>query len=835
MLERIDKRGRASKTWQSEANPRQHRLVSCLGTPLHREGVLDSGVYDVEVNYVPQHVTAGGRDLFLVQDSDWHYGLGIDTAGQMAGQDGVVGFGGRQGAHWFRFRCLRAGYLHWPTRAWDAIGGTPDYDRQNLSQSQKVVTIGPEDDPKTLTVMDRAEWTNIWTTPGGGTVDIVWRADGNGLKEDVILNQAAREWIAANRPPTTPATETWFGFVFQVDVSDIPRAVVNGLVQDLDGDFSDDDGAIELRDALDRLLGLMPISEAYSEFIDGEQQSIPLRKRLWSDGGNHYLLVGARVDHLNSLPAGAITFDPTITPSVGASSDDACETETGSYSHTDTTLLFGGVGGGTVSSTAYGQGFRFTSIGIANGDTVDLAYLTLVCGSNQWNTVSVRMTAIDEDNTATFSSGSQPGSRSIVSSYIAVEDPNQNKSGGTAYDYPTTDSGGLQSTLGDAINEVVNRAGWSSGNALGIVNNSYQDPLAEETYARHSFATYDHATYNAPQLTIEYTEAAGGSYDDDLSLGVVQSVSTASVLEASDTVSLDQLRTVVSASQLEASDILSLVRTEGLAAVSQAILEASLALHQVSGLSITGVLAAVEVALTLTRVETVESEAQLQAQALLSMLRTEGITAQAVAEAQALLAMSRVESLEATSFLAVVEVSVALGKTLGLETEVTAEAQATVDLLRTQGLAAQSFIVTDASLLLDIVQAVEVSRSSGVDVFVALSEIRDLSTETQLDASVVVALDRIGGIDATTILEAEGTLALSETQAMALVAEAAAQAGLSLDLAEAVVLSSSLGLIVASPNRTYIVLGENREYVVPEEDRTYLVPKDLREYTSEEG
>jgi len=35
------------------------------------------------------------------------------------------------------------------------------------------------------------------------------------LKEHVYINQAARDWVAANHPPTTPANETFFGFVFK--------------------------------------------------------------------------------------------------------------------------------------------------------------------------------------------------------------------------------------------------------------------------------------------------------------------------------------------------------------------------------------------------------------------------------------------------------------------------------------------------------------------------------------------------------------------------------------------------------------------------------------------
>lgn len=313
-IEISERRTRIAKTWRGDDNELRHEHI--LGTALHYPTAgSDSTEYDGEIDLSPMRVDNAQLDGWRVVQNEWHYALGHPGDKPT---DGWVGFGGRQGAHWLQFRLLRAGYLHWPTRAWQDVGGTPTYDRANLNQETEALTIGPEGAKTIHNVQSTATWTDLWTTPGGGSVSTSWRAEGRSLKEEITVNQAAREWIAANHPPETPLAETWFGFVFQLDLADIPQWVINGIPQDPDGDFVDDNGKIELRDALDRLLGFMPASFAYSEdYWDGEedtQDTVKLRKRIWLDGdGNHYLLVGARADLLNSAHAGAIIFDPTFT------------------------------------------------------------------------------------------------------------------------------------------------------------------------------------------------------------------------------------------------------------------------------------------------------------------------------------------------------------------------------------------------------------------------------------------------------------------------------------------------------------------------------------------
>lgn len=295
--ELISRRTQTAKHFYDTANPQRRTFQQVLKTPIHYRPEQDAPMEPVDL--MPQRVNNAALNGWRVTRAGWHYALGVPGDGPLAGMDGVVGFGGRQGAHWVKFRLQRAGYLHWPTRTWEDIGGQPTYDRANLSRSAHSVTVGPNE--QTITVANVANWANIW--PG---VDVRWRVDGLALKEEIYLSQNTRE----NMPsPSTPANETYFCFAFRLDISDVPKWVKNGVEQSPDGDFEATDSPIQLKDAQDRLLAFMPIDYAIAD--DGETR-VKLRKRIYRQGDNYWLVIGAPVLELAGLPAGGITFDPTF-------------------------------------------------------------------------------------------------------------------------------------------------------------------------------------------------------------------------------------------------------------------------------------------------------------------------------------------------------------------------------------------------------------------------------------------------------------------------------------------------------------------------------------------
>jgi len=319
--ELLGKRGRSKKVFQDSVDPKKFSYDTQPGSCWHYDSAPDAGDLAQEVDFNPQRVLAAGHDGWRVTQSGWHYFLGKPNG--LA--DGFVGFGGRHGDRWLLFRLARVGYLHWPTRSWDDIGGAPTYNRANLSQSVREQRIPTTEEM--LPVENTATWSDLWTTPGGGALDISWKANGNRLKEEIKINQAARTWIAANRPPATPAGETYFSFVFrlgsaldidtiQMDLSYLAKWIKNQVEQNPEGDFDDDDGTqpIEVRNALDEFLFLLPASKAFvrtPESLEVSGSHINLRKRIYKDGTDYYLLIGAKVSDLVGMPAGDLIFDPT--------------------------------------------------------------------------------------------------------------------------------------------------------------------------------------------------------------------------------------------------------------------------------------------------------------------------------------------------------------------------------------------------------------------------------------------------------------------------------------------------------------------------------------------
>jgi len=485
------KRNQRSRTYQDTENPLKRIWNGTLAT-LHYESELDSGICDTELDLTPQRVNNPQFDGWRTTQAGWHYALGKDLANH-GGEDGWIGFGGRQGQHWFKFRLARVGYLHWPTRDWDDIGGPPNYDRANLSQEIHTSTIGPNDDP--INVESVINWANIWTTPESGELSIQWRGSGDRLKEDIILNQAGREWIADNRPPATPLDETWFGFAFQLDWSDIPQVIRDGVLQDIDGDFADDGKSIELRDALDRLLALMPLSDVMviTDEENWEVERNALRKRFWqAPDGTYYLLVGVRCDMLNQMAAGDLVFDPTITPQPGASEDDASQSVTTTVVNLTNPELFGQPGSNQHC------GIRFPGVSGLAGATIDtgLTFITFMPRSNDTGGFTGDWYA--EDAAAPPQFAAINNNITDRARTTATCEGDGSDFGDWADNTPVTFTGDGVNAIGDIIQELADNYDPSAIVLLWIYASGTGERIAD---------SWDNSAADCPELTIEYTTA----------------------------------------------------------------------------------------------------------------------------------------------------------------------------------------------------------------------------------------------------------------------------------------------------------------------------------------
>lgn len=141
----------------------------------------------------------------------------------------------------------------------------------------------------------------------------------------------------------------------------------------------------------------------------------------------------------------------------------------------------------------YYAGLRFTNVTIPAGATVTNAYITLnVNNSSVDSPEGLTITANDVDDAATFTTASNNiSSRAMTTASVS---------------WPGADIGtGAKDSpdIKTVIQEIIDRAGWSSGNDIVIL-------LQGSSSSSFTFVAYDNGS-NIPSITIEYTTGGGAA------------------------------------------------------------------------------------------------------------------------------------------------------------------------------------------------------------------------------------------------------------------------------------------------------------------------------------
>lgn len=174
----------------------------------------------------------------------------------------------------------------------------------------------------------------------------------------------------------------------------------------------------------------------------------------------------------------------TFTKRVIATNDDTSRSGS-SYFPSDVALTVGGAG-------FFGDRYvyvRFTNITLNQGTTITSAKITFQARTGDSNNVLSKIYGLDVDNVGDFEFGDPTGDTRTTAN--ADWDVN-GITGGNNYD---------TSNIGSIVQEIINRGGWSSGNAIGFV--IVNDGTGDGIY--HDFDSYDGDSINAPLLTIEYS------------------------------------------------------------------------------------------------------------------------------------------------------------------------------------------------------------------------------------------------------------------------------------------------------------------------------------------
>ncbi len=181
----------------------------------------------------------------------------------------------------------------------------------------------------------------------------------------------------------------------------------------------------------------------------------------------------------------------TINLQVAASVDDAYEQLDGSpFSSTSVRVTKNSF---TSSPLAYIGGERFTSLTIGQGDEINAATMQIKPANSFLDDANIDIHAEDVDDSANYSDTADVVDRTRTTASVAwVAD-------GIGTDFATSPE------LKTVIQEVIDRAGWVSGNALSLLSVGKSDVIKGL-----GNTSYDGNSADAAKLDITFAGGAGG-------------------------------------------------------------------------------------------------------------------------------------------------------------------------------------------------------------------------------------------------------------------------------------------------------------------------------------
>ena len=184
-------------------------------------------------------------------------------------------------------------------------------------------------------------------------------------------------------------------------------------------------------------------------------------------------------------PPEASAADLMVTETrVGASSHDAEESDSGNVSLTSSDLEM------TLESTTQTVGIRFENLMVPQGAVVSIAWVQFQADEINSEATNLTIRGESVDDASIFSSVSDNiTSRSVTSAAVAWSPLPWLVKGEAGVDQTTPN-------LAMVVQEVVDRQGWSSGNALALVIGGTGKRVAE---------SYDGLSAAAPLLHVEYS------------------------------------------------------------------------------------------------------------------------------------------------------------------------------------------------------------------------------------------------------------------------------------------------------------------------------------------
>lgn len=160
------------------------------------------------------------------------------------------------------------------------------------------------------------------------------------------------------------------------------------------------------------------------------------------------------------------------------------------FATNSTTVWLGNASSTTTSYT----GIRFTNVSIPSGAVVTSAKIRVYSTKSQWISIAMSMAGELTPSSAVFSSASKPSQRVLTAQKVA-HTSNTNWAANTWY---------VLDEMAPVVQEIVNQAGWKSGNSLALILKG-----TGRSWGRKTVAGWAANPNNGPQLLITYTTSAG--------------------------------------------------------------------------------------------------------------------------------------------------------------------------------------------------------------------------------------------------------------------------------------------------------------------------------------
>jgi hypothetical protein len=143
-----------------------------------------------------------------------------------------------------------------------------------------------------------------------------------------------------------------------------------------------------------------------------------------------------------------VTIDPDVTEEIAAAGDDGSENQ-GAATWFNNANIFGNYYG-----LIRNAGFRFTTVAVAQAAVIANATFKLRVTGNYQGYATGKLYGADEDSSAQWSDSIRPSNRTKTAASTVI--PSAGSSGIKSYDVTAV------------VQEIVDRAGWASGNNISL-------------------------------------------------------------------------------------------------------------------------------------------------------------------------------------------------------------------------------------------------------------------------------------------------------------------------------------------------------------------------------